>query len=223
MAVYRAILFDMDGVLVDSEPMFLSAINRLLVQEGVEPVSVKENEEFLIGTTINETWRVLKLKRPLPLPASDYIERYDAIVREVMMEELAPQPGVRELIEVCNRRGLPKAVASSSLHMWVDLKLNAIGLTGAFDAVLGGDDVSRGKPEPEIYVKAAERLGVPPGECIAIEDSPVGISAAVASGAYTIAVRTEYTRNLDVSQAHTVLETLEDFDLALLADGPGGR
>ena len=222
MAGYRAILFDMDGVLVDSEPMFLGAINRLLVQEGVEPVSVQENEEFLIGTTINETWRVLKMKRPLPLPASDYIDRYDAIVREVMTEELSPQPGVRELIEVCNRRGLPKAVASSSLHMWVDLKLNAIGLTGAFDAVLGGDDVSRGKPEPDIYVKAAERLGVPPAECIAIEDSPVGISAAVASGAYTIAVRTEYTRNLDVSQAHTVLETLEDFDLALLAEGPGG-
>ena len=222
MAGYRAILFDMDGVLVDSEPMFLGAINRLLVQEGVEPVSVQENEEFLIGTTINETWRVLKMKRPLPLPASDYIDRYDAIVREVMTEELSPQPGVRELIEVCNRRGLPKAVASSSLHMWVDLKLNAIGLTGAFDAVLGGDDVSRGKPEPDIYVKAAERLGVPPAECIAIEDSPVGISAAVASGAYTIAVKTEYTRNLDVSQAHTVLETLEDFDLALLAGGPGG-
>ena len=220
MAGYRAILFDMDGVLVDSEPLFLAAINRLLEQEGVEPISVQENEEFLIGTTIHETWRQLKLHRPLPRPTAEYIERYDAIVRQVMMEELAPQPGVRELLDECNRRGLPKAVASSSLHMWVDLKLAAIGLTGAFDAVLGGDDVSAGKPEPEIYLKAAERLGVPPGECIAIEDSPVGIAAAVASGAYTIAVRTEYTRNLDVSQAHTILETLEDFDRSLLAAGP---
>ena len=219
MTTYRAILFDMDGVLVDSEPLFLAAINRLLVQEGVEPISEKENEEYLIGTTINETWRLLKLNRPLPLPTVEYIQRYDEIVRQVMMEELEPQPGVRELIRVCEERGLPKAVASSSLHMWVDLKLNAIGLTGAFDAVLGGDDVSRGKPEPEIYITAAERLGVPPTECIAIEDSPIGIAAAVASGAYTIAVRTEYTRNLDVSQAHTVLESLEDFDLSLLAEG----
>lgn len=219
MAKYRAILFDMDGVLVDSEPLFLAAINRLLVQEGVEPVSVEENEEYLIGTTINETWRQLKIHRTLPLPTEEYIRRYDEIVRQVMMEELEPQPGVRELLEVCSRRGLPKAVASSSLHMWVDLKLNAIGLTDAFDAVLGGDDVSRGKPEPEIYITAAERLGVPPAECIAIEDSPIGIAAAVASGAYTIAVRTEYTRNLDVSQAHTVLESLEDFDLSLLAGG----
>lgn len=219
MTGYRAILFDMDGVLVDSEPMFLSAINRLLVQEGVEPISVKENEEFLIGTTIGETWRLLKSNRPLPLPTEEYIGRYDEIVREVMMEELAPQPGVRELLDACNRRGLPKAVASSSLHMWVDLKLEAIGLTGAFDAVLGGDDVAKGKPEPDIYLKAADALGIPPGQCIAIEDSPIGIAAAVASGAYTIAVRTEYTRNLDVSQANIVLESLVDFDMSLLAGG----
>ncbi len=222
MTGYRAILFDMDGVLVDSEPLFLSAINRLLVQEGVEPVSVQENEEFLIGTTIGETWRQLKVRRPLPLPAEEYINRYDDIVRQVMQEELEPQPGVRELIQACKERGLPKAVASSSLHMWVDLKLSAIGLTGAFDAVLGGDDVTRGKPEPDIYIKAAESLGVPPEECIAIEDSPIGIAAAVASGAYTICVRTEYTRNLDVSLAHTILETLEEFDLSLLANGPAG-
>ena len=222
MAGFRAIIFDMDGVLVDSEPLFLDAINRLLAQDGVAPISEKENEETLIGTTVDETWRQLKLSRPLPLPTATYITRYDAIVRRMMMEELAPQPGVRELLATCSRRGLPKAVASSSRHDWVDLKLAAIGLTGAFDAVLGGDDVSRGKPEPDIYLKAAAALGRPPEQCIAIEDSPVGIAAAVASGAYTIAVRTAYTRNLDVSRANAILETLEDFDRSLLADGPQG-
>ncbi len=217
MANFRAIIFDMDGVLVDSEPLFLNAINRLLAQEGVPPISERENEEFLIGTTVDETWRQLKLARTLPQPAPDYIRRYDRIVRQVMLEELAPQPGVRELLEACSRRGRPKAVASSSRHDWVDLKLRSLRLEGVFDVVLGGDDVSRGKPEPDIYLKAAAGLGLPPEWCIAIEDSPVGIAAAVASGAYTIAVRTEYTRNLDVSQANDILETLEDFDLSLLA------
>ena len=222
MAGYRAIIFDMDGVLVDSEPLFLNAINRLLIQEGVTPVSEAENQEFLIGTTIEETWRQLKLRRPLPLTAETYMDRYDGIVREVMMQELAPQPGVRELIAACRQRGLPKAVASSSRHIWVDLKLAAIGLTGAFDLVLGGDDVIHGKPEPDIYLKAAAGLGLPPEQCIAIEDSPIGIAAAVAAGTCTIAVRTDYTRHLDVSQAHAILETLEDFDLSLLAAGPDG-
>ena len=222
MAGYRAIIFDMDGVLVDSEPLFLNAINRLLAQEGVDPVSEVENQEFLIGTTIQETWRQLKLRRPLPLPAETYMQRYDVIVREVMMQELAPQPGVRSLIAACRQRGLPVAVASSSRHIWVDLKLAAIGLTGAFDLVLGGDDVTRGKPEPDIYLKAAAGLGLPPEQCIAIEDSPIGIAAAVAAGTCTIAVRTDYTRHLDVSQAHAILETLEDFDLSLLATSPDG-
>ena len=222
MAGYRAIIFDMDGVLVDSEPLFFNAINRLLIQEGAEPVSDAENQEFLIGTTVEETWRQLKERRPLPLPIETYISRYDRIVREMMMQELAPQPGVRELMAACRERGLPIAVASSSRHSWVDLKLAALGLTGAFDLVLGGDDVTNGKPAPDIYLKAAAGLGLPPAECIAIEDSPVGIAAAVAAGTYTIAVRTDYTRHLDVSQAKAILETLEDFDLALLAGGPGG-
>ena len=222
MAGYRAIIFDMDGVLVDSEPLFHDAINRLLTQEGAEPVSAAENQETLLGTTIEETWRRLKLSRALPLPVETYMGRYDLLVREMMMQELAPQPGVRELIGVCRERGLPIAVASSSRHSWVDLKLAAIGLTGAFDLVVGGDDVINGKPAPDIYLKAAAGLGLPPGECIAIEDSPVGIAAAGAAGIYTIAVRTDYTRHLDVSQANAVLESLADFDRALLAAGPGG-
>lgn len=222
MAGYRAIIFDMDGVLVDSEPLFHDAINRLLTQEGAEAVSAAENQETLLGTTIEETWRRLKLSRALPLPVETYMRRYDRMVREMMMQELAPQPGVRELIGVCRERGLPLAVASSSRHSWVDLKLAAIGLTGAFDLVVGGDDVTEGKPAPDIYLKAAAGLGLSPGECIAIEDSPVGIAAAVAAGAYTIAVRTDYTRHLDVSQAKAILESLEDFDRSLLAAGPGG-
>ena len=224
MKNFEAIIFDMDGVLVDSEPLFLQAINRVLINEGVSPISEEENEQFLIGTTVEETWRRLKEGflgevRSLPRPIDAYVQRYDTVVRQVMREELAPQPGVTRLLEECVRRGLPKAVASSSLRSWVHLKLEAIKLQSAFDVVLGGDDVAEGKPSPDIYRLAAQCLGLPPQKCIAIEDSPVGITAAVGSGAYTIAVRTYSTRNLDISSAHAVLDSLEDFDLALLARG----
>ena len=216
MRGFRAIIFDMDGVLVDSEPLYLNAINLILAQENVRPMSDDENRAFLIGTTIEETWRRIKDQRQLPLTVPAYIEKYEAVVEQVLKEQLVPRPGVVGLIEECDRKRVPKAVASSSLRAWVDLKLEAIGLSGAFDVVLGGDDVTKGKPEPEIYELAARRLGFPPNECIAIEDTPVGIAAAVAAGAYTIAVRTESTRGLDVSQARTVLESLENFDLSLL-------
>jgi HAD superfamily hydrolase (TIGR01509 family) len=220
MGNFRAVIFDMDGVLVDSEPLFLNAINRLLAQENASPVTGAENEMYLIGTTVEETWRRLKGMCSLPLAVDIYIEKYDVVVRQVLKEQLTPQPGVSRLIRECRQRGLPKAVASSSLRSWVDLKLETLGLQDAFEVVLGGDEITHGKPAPNIYLLAAQRLGFPPSECIAIEDSPVGIAAAVAAGAYTVAVRTYSTRNLDLSQAHAILDSLEFFDLALLADGP---
>jgi HAD superfamily hydrolase (TIGR01509 family) len=220
MGNFRAIIFDMDGVLIDSEPLFLNAINRLLAEENASLVSEEENEQHLIGTTVEETLLRLKVMRQLLYPVDTYITRYDVIVKQVLKEQLTPQPGVSQLLRECRKRGLPKAVASSSLRSWVDLKLETLGLQKAFEAVLGGDEVTHGKPAPDIYLLAAQRLGVPPSECIAIEDSPVGIAAAVGSGAYTVAVRTYSTRNLDLSQAHAILDSLEFFDLTLLADGP---
>lgn len=219
MGDFQAVIFDMDGVLVDSEPIFLNAINRVVINEGGAPLSEEDNEKHLIGTTVEETWRRLKQLRDLPRPIEAYIQRYDTVVRQVLREELNPQPGVTRLLDECVKRGLPKAVASSSLRSWVKLKLEAIKLQTAFDVVLGGDDVASGKPSPEIYQLAAQCLGVPPKRCIAIEDSPIGVSAAVGSGAYTIAVRTYFTRNLDVSHAHAIVDSLEEFDLSLLAGG----
>jgi HAD superfamily hydrolase (TIGR01509 family) len=219
MGDFQAVIFDMDGVLVDSEPLFLNAINRVVTGEGTSPISEEENEQYLIGTTVEETWQRLKEIRDLPRPPEAYVQQYDVVVRQVLREELNPQPGVTRLLEECVRRGLPKAVASSSLRSWVNLKLEAIRLQQAFDVILGGDDVVHGKPSPDIYRLAAQCLGVPAQRCVAIEDSPVGITAAVGSGAFTIAVRTYSTRNLDISHAHLVLDSLEDFDLSLLARG----
>jgi HAD superfamily hydrolase (TIGR01509 family) len=214
---FGAIIFDMDGVLVDSEPLDFKACNILLEQEGVPPITEEENRTHLLGTTVDETWRRLMGLRRLPRPLAYYTERYDPIVRELLQEDLGPQPGVLRLLEALRQRKMKAAVASSSLRAWVDLKLSILGLQEAFDLVLGGDEVGRGKPEPDIYLLATQGLGLPPKECIAIEDSPVGIAAAVAAGTYTVAVRTSFTQGMDVSQAHLILDSLESFDLALLA------
>ncbi|MCI0786398.1 MAG: HAD hydrolase-like protein, partial [Chloroflexi bacterium] len=99
MGDYKAIIFDMDGVLVDSEPLFLKAINSLVIQENAEPISEDENRDHLIGTTIEETWRRLKQLRGLPLSIPEYIQRYEVVVEQVLKQELAAQPGVVALIE----------------------------------------------------------------------------------------------------------------------------
>lgn len=213
----RAVVFDLDGVLVDSEPLFHEAINRVLSQEGVAPLSVEEYGR-LLGTTVEETWRTIQGWRRLPQKLAYYLERYDPAVREVLQEQMVPQPGVLRLLNDLKKRGVPRAVASSSLRSWVDLKLGVLGIAEEFDAIVGGDEVARGKPAPDIYLEAARRLGVPPTSCLAIEDSPPGIASAVAAGMFTVAVRTASTAGMNLQQATIVLNSLGEFNLTLLED-----
>ena len=219
MAGYSGILFDMDGVLVDSEPLFHKAVNVMVERCGAEPISEEENNRYLLGTTVEETWIRVKDLRDISLTPQELLAGYNDVVKEVLRSDLVPRPGVLELVAEAQRRGLPIAVASSSLREWVELKLSVIGLTDAFPVRLGGDDVENGKPAPDIYVKAAGLLGLEASRCIAIEDSPIGLAAASASGAYTVCTLTDSTRHLDLSAAHTIIETLESFDYGLLANG----
>ncbi len=219
MAGYKGILFDMDGVLVDSEPLFHKAVNIVVEQCGAAPITEAENSRYLLGTTVAETWVRVKELRGIPQAPTELLSIYNAVVQEVLRSDLTPRPGVRALIAEAQRRGLPIAVASSSLREWVNLKLSVIGLTGAFPVALGGDDVENGKPAPDIYIKAARLIGLEAAECVAIEDSPVGLAAASASGAYTVCTLTDSTRHLDLSAADVIIEDLERFDYGLLAGG----
>ena len=219
MAGYKGILFDMDGVLVDSEPLFHKAVNIMVERCGAAPITEEENNRYLLGTTVEETWVRVKELRDVPQTPAELLAGYNEVVKDVLRSDLVPRPGVRALIAEAQRRGLPIAVASSSLREWVDLKLSVIGLTDAFNVKLGGDDIENGKPAPDIYIKAARLIGLEATECVAIEDSPIGLAAASSSGAYTICTLTDSTRHLDLSAAHVIIENLEQFDYSLLAEG----
>ena len=219
MAGYKGILFDMDGVLVDSEPLFHKAVNVMVERCGAAPITEEENNRYLLGTTVEETWVRVKELRDVPQTPSELLAGYNEVVKEVLRSDLTARPGVRDLIAEAQRRSLPVAVASSSLREWVELKLSVIGLTDAFPVRLGGDDIENGKPAPDIYIKAARLIGLEASECIAIEDSPIGLAAASASGAFTICTLTDSTRHLDLSAADVIIENLEEFDYGLLARG----
>ena len=219
MAGYKGILFDMDGVLVDSEPLFHKAVNIVVARCGAAPITEAENNRYLLGATVSETWVQVKRLREIPQTPAELLAAYTAVVKEVLRSDLTPRPGVRALIAEAQRRGLPIAVASSSLREWVNLKLSVIGLTDAFPVALGGDDVANGKPAPDIYIRAARLLGLEAADCVAIEDSPIGLAAASASGAYTVCTLTDSTRHLDLSAANVIIENLEHFDYGLLAGG----
>ena len=219
MATYSGILFDMDGVLVDSEPLFHKAVNIMVERCGAAPITEAENNRYLLGTTVEETWLRVKELRNIPQTPQELLAGYNDVVKDVLRADLTPRPGVLALVAEARRRNLPIAVASSSLREWVNLKLAVIGLTDAFQVKLGGDDVVNGKPAPDIYIKAAGLIGLEAQQCVAVEDSPIGLAAASSSGAYTVCTLTDSTRHLDLSAADVIIENLEHFDYGLLANG----
>ncbi len=114
------------------------------------------------------------------------------------------------------RRQLKRALASASQRNWVEVVLRKLHLEGYFQVVVAGEEVSRGKPDPEVYLTVAHHLKVEPARCLVIEDSPVGVEAGRRAGMQVVAVLTESTRGLDLSRAHHVIASLEAFDFTLL-------
>lgn len=215
---FLALVLDMDGVLVDSEPLHFKACQRMLSLHGVTLLWDVYAE--YIGTTVEKTCAGFMTKYRLPGTLQDYIRQYDELVRVVLRNEVTPLPGVVQLLDEAAKRKLPVALASSSLKEWVTATLLGLHLSHAFKVVVSGEMVKRGKPEPDIYLLAASQLGVRPEHCVAVEDSPAGVRAAQRAGLYTIAVRTDYVSPPAIAEAERVIDSLEAFDWSLFSATP---
>ncbi|HVR75948.1 MAG TPA: HAD family phosphatase [Planctomycetota bacterium] len=186
-AAVRAVIFDLDGVLVWSVPMHWRAFERTFAAEG-KPFPYEEYLRCGIGAARDEVIRQVlgDLPEPKLLLLMAEKERH---VREYLCEKgLDAIPGSLDFVRAVRARQLKTAVASASRTP--ELLLSAVDATSLFDVVIGRGSVTRSKPHPDIYLLAAESLGVSPGECLVVEDSPVGIEAARAAGMRVIAVTT---------------------------------
>lgn len=212
---FSAVIFDMDGVLLDSEPLHYEAVRLILEEQGVEfPI---EDYFRYLGTTLTSTWDDLCERYPIAMYFEQFEARYNA---DVLKQYQAGAPlirGARELVEQLRNAGVPIAVASSSHREWVEAALTGAGLRDYFDQTTAGDEVSMGKPSPEIYLKAAEKLGFDPANCIAIEDAPAGVESAKAAGMSVVLVRSELTNDLDLASDWQV-DDLTEFKLTWLSN-----
>lgn len=205
-----AILWDMDGTLIDSEPYWIDAEMKLAAKFGVS--WTHEDGLTLVGNPLDVSAHVL-IDRGVPLTEAEII---DALVTEVAAGVEVSMPWIaaaRTLLTEVVDAGIPCALVTMSIGSLVDQFVEQAG--DVFAAVVTGDQVARGKPDPEAYLLAAKRLGVDPTRCVAIEDSPVGIRAAHASGAATIAVP-RHTEDPGI-QGVTALATLKGVGLQDLA------
>lgn len=204
----RAVIFDMDGVLVDSEPFGFEALRRVMSRYGLG-YSEKENVEFLGRTTL-ESCRILQSRHGLP----DSAETLAGFYLEEMLDQIGKgpvaMPGVPEVLVRLRAVGYPLALASSAELRVIHANLTALALAPLFDAVVSGTQVARGKPAPDVFVAAAERLAVPPEGCLVIEDSRNGLLAAKAAGMRCAVVPCAHTRHQDFREADHHLATLPD-------------
>ena len=217
-----AVVSDLDGVLCDTETVLVSAVNRFLAEEEQKPL-IHDEARTMTGLDNDSWWRRIRELRPTLTTALDeYTHRVDMIARTLFPTELVIADGAIELVAAIRETGVPFALATSARAAWAGQRLEIMGITDAFDHVVTADDVSAHKPDPEIYLKATQALGVDPAETLAIEDSQSGIRAARDAGLYTIAIRTHWMRDVDQTYAHAIVDSLRDIDIAaLLAGGEG--
>ena len=208
-----AVIFDMDGVLVDSEPFGFEALRRVMARYGL-PYGEEENAEFLGRTTL-DSCQILRERHRLPEAAETLADWYV----EGMLEQIArgpiPMAGVPEVLRRIRAAGYRMALASSAEVRVIDANLTALGLRPLFDAVVSGTQVARGKPAPDGFLAAAERLGAPPATCLVVEDSRNGLLAAKAAGMRCAVVPCAHTRHQDFGECDHRLAALPDL-LALL-------
>ncbi|MCH7616696.1 MAG: HAD family phosphatase [Chloroflexi bacterium] len=211
---YRAVVFDLDGVLWDGEPLYLEAFNVVLRPLGQEVTAA--DYEQIIGSSVEAAWEWVIGRFELSGPPEQFYAAYDATVLDLLAQPVEPLPGARETIARLKSIPVPVGLASASLRQWVDATLAGIGLAGEFEATVSASEVKRAKPAPDMYLKAAEKLGVPASDCIAIEDTRTGVASARAAGMYVVQLRAASTALPPIEEADAVIESYAEFDFSPL-------
>jgi HAD superfamily hydrolase (TIGR01509 family) len=183
----KAVIFDMDGVLVDSEPLH-TAIEKRQFELNNLLLSEEEHGQYM-GVASDVMWRDIALRHTLPLKVEELIEqnKAESIRFFSTIEQIPLMPGIAQVLEELHKREIPLAVASSSFHEVIELILERTGLRSYFRQVVSSKEAGKSKPEPDVFLLAARRLGIDPKDCLVVEDSFNGIQAAKAAGMKCIA------------------------------------
>jgi HAD superfamily hydrolase (TIGR01509 family) len=204
----RAVVFDMDGLMFNTEDVYWEVGTELMRRRG--RAFTKELSDAMMGRPPEPAFDVMIRWHGLDDTWQALLVESEEIYIGLLDDHLAPMPGMLELLDALESAGIPKAIATSSSRAMVEAVLTRFDLGRRFAFTLTAEDITHGKPHPEIYLKAAERFGLAPREVLVLEDSQTGCRAAAAAGAFAVAVPGAHSRGQDFGTASLVVDSLAD-------------
>jgi HAD superfamily hydrolase (TIGR01509 family) len=204
----KAVVFDFDGLMFNTEEIFNLSGKELLRRRGKEMTPAILS--MMMGRRSDEAFPMMIEALGLTEDPAALRAEERAIFHDLLWKHVAPMPGLFELLTHIEERGLPKGVATSSRRPYIESLLVHFKLIDRFHVTLTAEDVTRGKPHPEIYLTAAARIGVAPAEMLVLEDSEMGTRSAAAAGAVAVSVPHEHSRSQDFSAAYDIATGLHD-------------
>ena len=207
----KVLILDMDGVIIDSEPLHLKAYQTALAEFKVD-YTVGQMREFL-GRKDRECAAALVERFGLPVSTQELLQQKQEVCFSLIRQEGKCRPGLLELLREARDLGIACGIASSATLATIALVIDSLKIATFFQALTSGDEVLSGKPAPDIFLKAAERLATKPMDCLVFEDTATGITAAKAANMQCISVPCDMTRYQDHKNADLQLDSLAQFDL----------
>lgn len=212
----KAVIFDMDGVLIDSEPAYLEMNKRLFYDFGIE--MDEEDYKALVGLPSIPMWTMLKKKYNLKNEVNDFLMIEKKRMHEILDSDIISKPveGVTELLVTLRKKNLNLSIASSSAKENVNFIISKLNLTGFFDFVISGEEVKNGKPSPDIFLAVSGKFRISPEKCYVIEDSTNGIMAARTAGMNCIGFTNNDSNSQDLTGSDFILKNFSKNNRDLL-------
>lgn len=217
MSTIEAIIYDVDGTMVNSEPLHVSAWDEALRTLGKELSNLSQNfRQTMAGKKPIVIAQEMIDELNLSIPASELLERKSSHFFEKAKTSLPGMPGAVESIHRFKDAGYKLAIGTSLDKEFLDIVLKSLDVSNFFDVIVTGDQIKNGKPDPETYLKVSNLLGLPPVKCVVFEDAQSGIQSAKAAGAWCIAIENEDAISQDTHEADITIPTLNDVTLDLI-------
>jgi HAD superfamily hydrolase (TIGR01509 family) len=208
MPAPRTVVFDRDGLMFNTEELYVEVGTEILRRRGYE--FTPDLIDRMMGRTGPVALQIMIDMHTLKATVEELVAETDEIFPELLRTKLAPMPGLVELLAALERHNIPKGIATSSRRSFVTKVLAKFNYEPRFAPILSSEDITHGKPDPEIYLTAAKQIGVAPSEMLVLEDSQNGCRAALAAGAITVAVPSGHSHRHDFTGVTLIAGTLRD-------------